>query len=275
MDLSIIIVNYNTKDLLIQCIKSITAKKHSFRYELIIVDNNSTDGSNQYLRKLQSNKQLKTVIIENKRNLGYSKANNQGIKVAKGKYILLLNSDTEVKNNGLEKLVLFAKNTPQAGVIGAKLLNPDGSTQESCFNFPTITNAIKEYWLGHKGSFGKFTPTTNGKSAITVDAVVGAAFLITNSALKKVGPLDERYFMYFEDIDYCRNVWSKGLKVFYLPTAEVKHHHGASGKKLADYSDQWKRLIPSSKIYHGTLKHYLLSLVLWTGQKWQKIIKKQ
>ena len=79
--------------------------------------------------------------------------------------------------------------------------------------------------------------------------------------------------MYFEDVDYCRRVWEKGLKVYYLPEVRVLHYHGVSGKKLADSANQWRRLIPSSKIYHGTLKHYVLTAILWLGQKWQKLVK--
>jgi hypothetical protein len=140
----------------------------------------------------------------------------------------------------------------------------------SCYNFPTITNAVKEYWFGKKGLFEKFAP--KGEKAVTVDSVVGASFLITPEAKKRVGILDERYFAYFEDIDYCRQTWKKGLKVYYLPSSVITHYHGATFKKLANEKERWKKLIPSSKIYHGVVKHYILNTILWTGQKWQKIL---
>ena len=98
-----------------------------------------------------------------------------------------------------------------------------------------------------------------------------AAFLITPKALNKVGLLDERYFMYFEDIDYCRRIARAGLKIYYLPEAEVYHVHGASGKGLVDDKNQWKRLIPSSKIYHGLLRHYLISFIIASSQKWREL----
>ena len=171
------------------------------------------------------------------------------------------------------ELVKFARKTPDAGVIGSKLLNIDGSLQNSCFHFPTIKNVILEYFLGKKGLFDKYAPS--GKDPTAVDAVVGASFLITPPAKERVGVLDERYFAYFEDIDYCRQTWKKGLKVYYLPTSVITHYHGATFKKLANEAERWKKLIPSSKIYHGLIKHYLINAIIWLGQKWQKYLQKQ
>ncbi len=274
--LSIIIVGHNNKDLITDCIKSIQEDASLKNKEIIVVDNGSTDGSQSAIKKLQ--KSIPNVtLIENKENLGFAKANNQGIKKARGEYVLLLNSDIIVKKGSLGKLLAFAKKKKDAGVVGPKLLNIDGSLQPSCFRFPTIGNAIREYWLGEKGLFEKYAP--KGKKASTVDALVGAAFLMTPAVLEKVGVLDEKYFAYFEDIDYCRNAWKKGLKVYYYPGAEIIHYHGATFKKMAfkkmvKKEDQWRKLIPSSKIYHGVLKHYILFIIMWLGQKWQRLFKK-
>jgi len=269
MKLSIVIVNLNTKDLTVDCIKSIYKQELKFDFEVFVVDNGSNDGSVEALKELQKQKKNYKAIF-NKTNTGYAKANNQGLRIAKGKYKLLLNNDTVVHKGALESLIEFAEKTPDAGVVGSRLLNIDGSLQMSCYHFPTITNAIKEYWFGKKGLFEKFAP--KGKKPVSVDAVVGAAFLITPKAFKKVGILDERYFAYFEDIDYCRQAWKNGLKVYYLPKSVITHYHGATFKKLASEKDRWKKLIPSSKIYHGFVKHYLINTILWTGQKWQKIL---
>ncbi|MEJ2348070.1 MAG: glycosyltransferase family 2 protein [Patescibacteria group bacterium] len=270
MELSIIIISYNTKDLTRQCIESIINEGSKIDLEIIVVDNDSKDGSVEELKELwKKYKNLK--LIENKENVGFSKANNQGIKTASGRYILLLNSDTKVKRYVFKKLLSFAEKTDDAGVVSPKLLNGDGTLQPSCFYFPTIRNAIREYWLGQKGLFEKYVPKV--KKPVVVEAVVGAAFLITPKALNSVGLLDERYFMFFEDLDYCKRVQEKGLKVYYYPGASIVHYHGASGKKIADQENQWRRLIPSSKIYHGVLKHYFLTAILWLGQKWQKLVK--
>jgi len=271
MKISVIIVSHNTKNTTKKAIDSVYSQKMGKNLEMIVVDNASDDGSLSMLRFYKSKRGEHFKIIENKKNTGFSFANNQGIKVARGKYILLLNSDTKLKKGSLEKLLTFANKTKDAGVVGPKLLNGDGTLQKSCLNFPTIGNAIRQYWFGEKGLFEKYAPKTS--KAIEVDSVVGAAFLITPKAIKSVGLLDERYWFYFEDIDYCRRVTKKNLKVYYLPQALVYHLHGKSGKKVMDSNNQWRRLIPSSKIYHGLFKHYLLTAIIWSGQKWQKLVK--
>jgi GT2 family glycosyltransferase len=271
--LSVVVVNLNTRDLTVGCIRSIQKQAKDLPFEVLLTDNGSTDGSVEAFQKIKKEKYWndRFTLILNKTNTGYGKANNQGIKKAKGKYILLLNNDTVVHKDALQNLIKFAETRPDAGVVGSKLLNIDGSLQMSCFHFPTITNAIKEYFFGKKGLFEKFAP--KGKNPSTVDSVVGAAFLITPEARKRVGILDERYFAYFEDIDYCRQTWKSGLKVYYLPDSVITHYHGATFKKLADEGQRWKKLIPSSKIYHGSIKHYVINAILWLGQKWQKLLK--
>jgi len=271
--LSIVVVNLNTKDLTLGCIRSIEKEAGDISFEVLLTDNGSNDGSVEAFKKVKEEKYWKDrfTLILNNSNTGYAKANNQGIKKAVGKYIMLLNNDTVVHKNALQSLLAFAEKTSDAGVVGSKLLNIDGSLQMSCYHFPTITNAIKEYWLGKKGLFEKFAPT--GKNPTTVDSVVGAAFLITPEAKKRVGILDERYFAYFEDIDYCRQTWKKGLKVYYLPDSVITHYHGATFKKLANEAERWKKLIPSSKVYHGLLKHYVINAILWAGQKKNSLIK--
>ncbi len=264
--LSIIVVSYNTKQLLHNCLKSIEKNRKELKsVEVIVVDNGSTDGSKEYLKT--TTKDLK--VIFNDRNLGFAEANNQGIKIAKGKYVLLLNSDTVVKAGALKQLVEFAEEKPDAGVIGSQLLNPDDSVQPSCYHSPSIFGAVKEFWLGQKGAFTKYAPGT--KEPVAVDAVVGAAFLIRKEVIDKIGLLDEQYFMYFEDLDYCRRAWRAGYKVYYLPGAEIIHLHGASGKKLKSKPNQW--LIESSKIYHGKFRHYLINFIIWLGQKYQRLEK--
>lgn len=269
MDLSVIIVSYNTKKLTRAAIESVLKERGNISLEIILIDNNSQDGSLEMLRAFKKKKQIR--LIENDSNTGFSFANNQGIRIAKGRHVLLLNSDTVVKKEALSKLVDFADENKDAGVVTSQLLNADGSIQASCFYFPTITNAILEFWLGKKGLFEKYAP--KAKNPIVVDAAVGASFLMTQRALKEVGMLDEKYYFYFEDIDYCRRVKNVGLKVYYLPDSKVIHYHGASGKKIADPENQWRRLIPSSKIYHGLIKHYLIAAIILTGQKFRALLK--
>jgi len=261
-DISIIIVNFNTKNLIRDCVESIR-KNCKLNVEIIVIDNGSQDGSVEVIKKLN------VIGIFNNKNTGFAKANNQGIKIAKSEYVFLLNSDTLVKRGSLERILSFAKAHPDAGVVGPRLFYKDGRLQNSCRRFPTIINAIREYWFGERGLFDKYAP--KGRSPVVVDSVVGAAFLMTPLALKRIDGLDERYFFYFEDIDYCRSVKKVGLKVYYLPEAEIIHFEGVSGKKVADKANQWRRLIPSSKIYYGILGHYIIILVMFVGQKWAKL----
>lgn len=262
--ISVIIVNFNTKKLIVDCVNSIK-KDGPKDTEIIVVDNNSTDGSVEAIKKLDG-----IVTIFNDSNTGFAYANNQGIKIAKGKYVLLLNSDTFLTKGSLEDLIEFAEEHPDAGVVGPRLLNLDKSLQYSCFRFPTIVNAIKQYWFGQKGLFDKYVPGTD--KPYEVDAIVGAAFLMTPKALKLIGGLDERYFFYFEDLAYCKKVHEVGLKVFYYPKPKIVHYHGASIKKVeVEDASRWKRMIPSSKIYHGLFKHYLLTFIMLLGQKWSKL----
>ncbi len=267
MKLSVIIVSYNTKKLTLNAIKSVFADTSVKEKEVIVVDNGSSDGSVKSIAKHQNNhKKLKLIV--NDENKGFSIANNQGIRTSIGEYILLLNSDTSVKKGALVKMVSYAEKHPEVGIVGARLLKGDGSLQSSCFNFPTLARAVSQYWLGKGKPLDKFAPKT--KAPVGVDVVVGAAMLITPQAIKKIGSLDQRYFFFYEDLAYCREVKKAGLKVYYLPDAEIIHYHGASGEKLANTDDQWRRLIPSSKIYHGLLRHYIFSFILWSGQKIRK-----
>lgn len=263
IELSIVIVNFNTAEITVNCLQSIKKYPPSVEYEIIVIDNASSDNSLKFLSK------QKITLIKNSKNYGFAYANNQGITKAKGEYILLLNSDTLVTKNSIGCLLDFAKSKKNLGAVVPKLLNSDKSTQASVFRFPTINRAIKQYWFGINQFLEKFAPQNT--NPVKVEAAVMAAFLITPLALKKVGKLNEKYFMYYEDIDYCRKLKKENLDIYYIPDSKVIHLHGASGKNLAHSKDQWKRLIPSSKIYHGVINHYLYNTILWSGQKIQNL----
>src|SRR4030042_2454414 len=171
VDVSIVIVSYNTKKLTLQCIKSIEEEGSEFKKEIIVVDNGSMDGSVDLLRKLRIN------LIENKDNLGFSKANNQGIKIVKGRFILLLNSDIIVKKGSIEKLVNFAEGENNIGAVVPRLLNTDGSIQASIFRLPTIIRAFKQYIFEQKGILDKYYPL--GNEPVEVESAVMAAFMVT------------------------------------------------------------------------------------------------
>lgn len=268
--LSIIIGNYNTYKLTKECIESIYKYRPKCGFEVIVVDDASPDGSGLKLKSLEKEYKKgiaktagrKLIVLQNLKNLGYVRTNNKGLLKSKGEYKLLLNSDTKVKENAIDNLLEFAEKQQDAGVVGSRLINKDGSIQESCFDFPTIWNVI---------NYKKFAPQVDIPQI--VDVVVGASFLITPKAYKQVGRLNEKYISYFEDFDYCREVNRIGLKTYYLPSSQVIHLHGESFKQLASSDNQWKKMVPSSIKYHGYLKHYTMYIISWVWQKLNKILK--
>lgn len=280
MDLSIIIPSYNTKKLLKECLESViryqppvTRKKpttdhRSLVTEIIVIDNGSTDSSVDYLKKATKDKIIQTIFLN--QNWGFAGAVNKGIKKAKGKFILLLNADTRVQKETLDEAVDFARRHPRS-IVGFQLVNLDGSIQPSVYHFPSVSGAIKEFWLNKKDSYQKYFP--EAEKPVRVDAVTGAAMLIPRKIIKKIGLFDEKYFFYFEDLDYCRQAKKAGFNVYYLPSVEIIHHHGAASKAMPEITHQW--LVESSKKYNGLVKYFLLTSIIWLGQKWQRLLGKR
>jgi len=258
--ISIVIVSYNTKEVLQNCIESLYKTEKKACFELVVVDNASQDETIGYLDNLVKEKD-NIQLIKNDYNAGFGKATNQGIRISKAKRILLLNSDTAVGKNTLGQLISFSKKHNDDSILAPTLLNADGTTQASCFRFPTIKGAVAEYWFGKENRFSKYIP--EGITPKVVDAAVGAALLVPRKVIDKIGFLDERFFMYFEDIEYCRRAKKAGVKVIYLPLVKITHLHGESGKARPNKTNSW--LVQSSRIYHGRLSYLLLTLVLRVG----------
>lgn len=263
IELSIIIVTWNTADITYKCVSTIKRHLHRFNYEIIIVDNGSEDNTIIKLSKFNDIK-----IIENKSNLGFSKANNIGVKIAKGDYLLFLNSDMELLDDSLIKMYRYISKNKNIGAIGPQFLNIDLTPQASVFPKQSITNAFKEFFLG-QNTYSKYLPDT--KIATSVWAISGGAFMVKTSFFKKIGMWNEKYFFYYEDLDLCRAIHKNNRTIIYYPKCKVIHRHGASGKKLASSENQWRRLIPGSKRYHGQIVHYLINFIIWSGQKFQRI----
>ncbi|MFA5828025.1 MAG: glycosyltransferase family 2 protein [Candidatus Shapirobacteria bacterium] len=263
-ELSIIVLTWNTSEITKKCVLSIKRSlENKIDYEIIVADNGSTDNTQQVFKDLKFVKYIKLS-----KNYGFSKGNNLAAKYAKGKYILFLNSDMELLNSRLIDMLRHIKLNPIIGLIGPKFLNVDQSPQGSVFPPQTITNAFREFWLGQK-SYSKYTPATD--KPIEVWAVSGGAVIIDRSLFEKIGGWDTRYFMFYEDLELCRQIKKLNYKIFFYPQCSLVHHHGASGKNLASNINQWRRLIPSSKIFHGLARHFLINSTIWSGQKYQKI----
>jgi GT2 family glycosyltransferase len=234
MDLSIIIVNWNTRNLLAQCLESLQNDldmSSHLKAETFVVDNASTDGSAQMVQE-----QFSWVrLIENKENVGFALANNQAIRQSTGRYVLLLNPDTEVKSGTLETLMGFMEAHPEAGAAGSRLLNPDGTLQTSCYPLPTPS---REFWrLFHLDAlrpYGVYRMTDWGLDRPReVDVIQGAALILRRQALHQVGLLDGEYFMYTEEVDLCYRLQKGGWLLYWVPQAKVVHYGGQSTQQIA------------------------------------------
>ncbi len=234
MDLSIIIVNYNVKEFLQNLIYSIYKAVENIKYEIIVVDNASDDGSIEFLQE----KFPEIKLIINEKNLGFSKANNIGLKHAGGEYILLLNPDTIVQEDTFEKMINFFEKTPDAGMAGCKILNPDGTLQLACRrSFPgPWTSFCKVTGLSNlfpnSRLFARYNLTyLNENETYEVDAVSGSFMMIKREVYEKVGNLDEQFFMYGEDLDWCYRMQKAGYKVYYVHNTTIIHYKGESTKR--------------------------------------------
>ncbi|MBN2593271.1 MAG: glycosyltransferase family 2 protein [Sedimentisphaerales bacterium] len=230
MDVSIIIVSWNTKGLLRDCLSSVCENAGEIDYEIIVIDNASTDGSAEMVK----NDFKQVILIENSENRGFAAANNQGMAIAKGRYVLLLNSDTVVLDDAIANTARFADENPQAAVIGCRVLNPDRTLQRTCFMFPSVLNMLLSstylYKLFPKSRFfGREQMTWwNRNDVRPVDVVTGCYMLVRREAIDQVGMMDERFFMYCEETDWCYRFREKGWMVMFAPVGQIIHFGGQS-----------------------------------------------
>ncbi len=234
LDLSIIIVNYNVKEFLQNLIHSIFKSALNISYEIIIIDNASDDGSVEFIK----DKFPEVKLISNEKNIGFSKANNLGLKIAHGKYLLLLNPDALLREDTLQKMMEFFRNTPDAGLAGCKILNPDGSLQLACRrSFPgPWTSFCKVTGLSsmfpRSRIFASYNLTyLDENQSYEVDAISGSFMMMKREVYEKVGGFDEEFFMYGEDLDLCYRIQKAGYKVYYVHDTQIIHYKGESTKR--------------------------------------------
>lgn len=254
LDLSICLVNWNTKDMLRDCINSILATTVDLKYEIFVIDNASSDGSVEMMQQ-----EFPDIFLRsNEVNAGFSSANNQGIELARGRNILLLNPDTIVLNGALKKLSDFLDNTPTAGAVAPRLLNTDGTLQYSIRKFPTLltpftentilmrTPLMKSYAFESRlGSWGH-------KNLREVEQPAGAAFMLKRPVIETLGLLDSNYHMFFEDVDLCYRIRMNGWQIFYYPDAQIIHHAGQSVKKRHNIGEEfYKSLRRYFRVHYG------------------------
>lgn len=262
IDLTIIILLYRSEEFIGKLLDSIKSSTKKLKLQIVLVDNAFPDKAAEVAAKHP----LNPTIIKLSQNVGFSRAVNLALTESLGKHILLLNADTKVLGDALVKLVTFANNQLTLGAVAPRLVGLDGSPQASVFHFPTIAGAIKSIFLNRRESFGKYLP----KAVLQkVDVAQMAALLIPKKTFDQVGRLDERFFFYYEDIEFCQRLKKAGLPVYYLPSAKIEHVHGASGKFVEHLQSP---LAKSAQIYHGVVYSNLLNCVLWVGNKYKKIL---
>jgi hypothetical protein len=270
IDLSLIIVSRNVAGLLDRCLES--AKQDTLwrrgRMELMVIDNYSRDGTVEWLRR----KHPEARLVVNTRNYGFAAAANQGLRASLGAYPVVLNPDTVILKGSLSALLDYARRNPEAGIIGPRVLNPDGSLQPSRRRFPTYSNIL----FARKSPLSKLAPQNpwtrwnlmaevDSRKAQTVEALAGVCLLLNRRMLDRIGLFDEGFFMYLEDIDLCYRARRAGWRTDFIPEAGIIHRWGAS-------SDQEKKIMEQHhrrSLYRFFCKHYrpgpLQKAYLWAG----------
>lgn len=253
--ISIVIINYNTAGLLRQCIRSIYRNRPASNYELIVVDNCSTDESVEMVEDDFS----EIILLKSKINAGFTQAVNRGVKKSKGEYVLLLNPDITILDQAIEKMAAHLDQHRDIAVLAPQLINPSGSIQNSCFSkFHTPEIILyRRTFLGRRTSRGqqtieKFTLADwDHQHGREVAWVLGSSMMVRQRAIKEVGLMDERFFMYMEDVDWCRRFWQNNWKVYYYPEVQMVHYYqrasaSESGLLLSIFNRQTRIHIKSA-----------------------------
>jgi GT2 family glycosyltransferase len=227
---SVIVVSWNARKYLIECLASLTAEACRYPMEIIVVDNASSDGSADQVARCYPN----VILIRNGENLGFAKANNIGISASKGRYVCFLNSDVKVLTNCITGLVDFCEERPRVGLVGPRIMGGDGKLQRSCRGFPNLWNmfcralALDTLFPRSKMFTGYSLTYWAQDCQRSVDILFGCFWLVRRAALIQVGLLDEDFFMYGEDLDWCKRFWADRWQVVFVPSSEAIHYGGAS-----------------------------------------------
>jgi GT2 family glycosyltransferase len=255
IDISVIIVNWNTKDLLRNCLNSVSKTVHKLLFEVIVVDNASSDGS---VAMLES--EFPSVIrIVNGENKGFGAANNQALAIMKGKYALLLNSDVVLTTGAVSKLWDFCESNEKAAIVCGQLLNADGSKQNSIASFPRLltlaaNTSLLEYLFPGRYPSKRYRHT----SPIEVDSAIGACMMIRKKALDEAGAFDERYFFFFEETDLAYTMRLQGWKIYQVPDALVYHLQGQSiGHNISSRIEFYRSRYQFLRKWHSSRYCYL------------------
>jgi GT2 family glycosyltransferase len=276
LTLSIIIVSWNVRELLAQCLHSIGAHRSELALEAIVVDSASSDGTPEMVRE-----QFPWVRLEAcPDNVGFPRGNNIGLGLARGQYILLLNPDTVVVGDALQTLVAYLQANEGVGVVGPQLLNGDGSVQSSRRRFPTVAlGFLESTWLEPYAPASMlrryYVLDRPDDQVLEVDWVTGAALMTRREVVEEVGGLDEAYFMYFEEPDFCRRVKRAGWRVVYVPQAQVVHYVGKSSEQAvtARHINFHRAKLRYYRKYHGALLAFVMRLYFLLSYLYQLLLE--
>ncbi|MHC4516053.1 MAG: glycosyltransferase family 2 protein [Planctomycetota bacterium] len=241
--LSVVVLSWNTKDLTLACLRSLHAGEPRHPTEVLVIDNASTDGSADAIAEQFPQARL----ARNDTNRGYAAANNQGASLARGRFLCLLNSDTEVPSGALDALVDFLLEHGDYGAVAPRLSNQDGSVQRACMRFPGLLTALcydtflGRFWPGSIVERRYEMADFDHLESRDVDQPPGAAFLMNRQEFLDLGGLDETLFLFFNDVDLCQRLWRQGRRIRYLADVDVVHHRGASTKGFDDFVVTWHR----------------------------------
>jgi N-acetylglucosaminyl-diphospho-decaprenol L-rhamnosyltransferase len=271
IDLSIVVLNWNVRDLLDRCLASLRSDRYTL--EIIVVDNASQDGSVALVRA----KYPQVTLIANTENRGFTGGNNQGMEAAHGRHVMVLNPDTEIVGDALDRLVAYLDDHPDVGALGPQLLNPDRAVQSSRRRFPTLTTAFFEStWLQSLAPRGilahYYMDDVSPDHTHEVDWLNGACTVFRREALDQVGLYDaQNFFMYSEELDLCRRVKEGGWKIVYLPEAQVMHYVGKSSDQAvaARHIHFQTSKVHYFRKWHGAVQANLLRLFLLSQYVWQ------
>lgn len=242
-DVSVLVVNWNTRNILRDLLASIFAETRGVSFEVIVVDNSSCDGS----ADMVSREFPQVILIANDANRGFGAANNQGMEIARGRYILLMNSDTVVLDGAIQKTVVFADGCPGAGVVGCRVLQADRTLSQTAVMLPSLLNMVlglsrlDQLFQHHPFFDRERLGAWRYDTVRDVPSVVGCFMLLRREALRQVGGFDERYFMFCEEMDLCLRMRNAGWRLVFFPGAEILHLHGASSNLVPDKMNVQRR----------------------------------
>lgn len=263
LDVSVIIINWNTRDILRDCLRSVYGQTRDVAFEVIVVDNASSDGSAEMVKKEFS----QVVLIQNDVNCGFAAANNQGMNIAEGRYALLLNPDTVVLDGAVQKTLVYADRHPDIGIVGCQVWENESTIQRTCFMFPSVWNLFlqesgicrlfpRSHFVGRRQMTG-----WSRKSERDVDVVSGMFMLVRCEAIQQVGVMDEDYFVYAEETDWCYRFWKAGWRCVFTPNARIIHLDGGS-KSIDQVSIKMFVQMQKSILFFFKKQHGLVSWMI-------------